>query len=137
METKFTNLECIHMKFRVARNQLSYTSGCQHENLSWTNGYRQARVGVRGVRESGSVKSLPPSRAQESGDTTPCRMTGVTLHSHVHYKEIYARTYSGLPPEGATARPRKWLQRSAYLARYRGSSLIRKRLSPLGPPRGT
>ena len=23
-----------------------------------------------------------------SGDTTPCRMTGVTLHSHVHYKEI-------------------------------------------------
>ena len=24
-----------------------------------------------------------------SGDTTPCRMTAVTLHSHVHYKEIY------------------------------------------------
>jgi len=23
-----------------------------------------------------------------SGNTTPCRMTGVTLHSHVHYKEI-------------------------------------------------
>ena len=23
-----------------------------------------------------------------SGDTTPCRMTGVALHSHVHYKEI-------------------------------------------------
>jgi len=30
-----------------------------------------------------------------SGDTTPCRMTGVTLHSHVRYKEIYARTCSG------------------------------------------
>ena len=30
-----------------------------------------------------------------SGDTTPCRITGVTLHSHVHYKEIYARTCSG------------------------------------------
>ena len=25
---------------------------------------------------------------QFSGDTTPCRMTGVTLHSHVCYKEI-------------------------------------------------
>ena len=25
----------------------------------------------------------------QSGDTTPCRMAGVTLHSHVHYKEIY------------------------------------------------
>ena len=23
-----------------------------------------------------------------SGDTTPCRMTGVTLHSHVRYKEM-------------------------------------------------
>ena len=23
-----------------------------------------------------------------SEDTTPCRMTGVTWHSHVHYKEI-------------------------------------------------
>ena len=23
-----------------------------------------------------------------SGDTTPCRMTGVTVHSHVRYKEI-------------------------------------------------
>ena len=26
-----------------------------------------------------------------SGDTTPCRMTGVTLHSHVRYKEIYSK----------------------------------------------
>ena len=24
----------------------------------------------------------------QSGDTTPCRMTGVTLHSWVHYEEI-------------------------------------------------
>jgi len=28
------------------------------------------------------------SHALHSGDTTPCRMTGVTLHSHVRYKEI-------------------------------------------------
>ena len=29
------------------------------------------------------------------GDTTPCRMTGVTLLSRVHYKEIHACTCSG------------------------------------------
>ena len=31
-----------------------------------------------------------------SGDTTPCRMTGVTLHSHVLYKETYVHTRSEL-----------------------------------------
>jgi len=31
------------------------------------------------------------SSDQSFGDTTPCRMTGVTLHSHVRYKEIYAQ----------------------------------------------
>ena len=36
-----------------------------------------------------------PLKVTPSGDTTPCRMTGVTLHSHVHYTEIYARTCSG------------------------------------------
>ena len=30
----------------------------------------------------------PLPGAQHSGDTTPCRMTGVNLHSHVRYKEI-------------------------------------------------
>jgi len=35
------------------------------------------------------------SLAKGSGDTTPCRMTGVTLHSHVRYKEIQARTCCG------------------------------------------
>ena len=34
----------------------------------------------------GLTKFLPPGSF--SGDTTPCRMTGVTLHSHVHYNEI-------------------------------------------------
>ena len=24
-----------------------------------------------------------------SGDTTPCRMTGVTLHSHFRYKDVH------------------------------------------------
>ena len=34
--------------------------------------------------------STPASepQLQTSGDTTPCRMTGLTLHSHVHYKEV-------------------------------------------------
>ena len=33
--------------------------------------------------------------ALKSGDTTPCRMTRMTLQSHVHYKEIYTRTCCG------------------------------------------
>ena len=45
----------------------------------------------------------PPARARRtstrphprSGDTTRCRMTRVTLHSHVHYEEIQACTCSG------------------------------------------
>ena len=41
------------------------------------------------------TRKLKPTPDTLSGDTTPCRMTGVTLHSHVHYKEIYARTCSG------------------------------------------
>ena len=35
------------------------------------------------------------TRENVSGDAIPCRMTGVTLHSHVHYKEIQACTCSG------------------------------------------
>ena len=30
-----------------------------------------------------------------SGDTNPCRMTGVTLHSQVHYEEIQTLTCGG------------------------------------------
>ena len=46
----------------------------------------KARDGCRGagLRRGWEVR--------DSGDTTPCRMTGVTLHSHVHYKKIQART---------------------------------------------
>jgi hypothetical protein len=29
-----------------------------------------------------------PPAPSLAGDTTPCRMTGMTLHSHVHYTEI-------------------------------------------------
>jgi hypothetical protein len=32
----------------------------------------------------------------DSGDTALCRMTGVTLHSHIHYTEIEVHTCSGL-----------------------------------------
>ena len=42
-------------------------------------------------------------REGESGNTTPCRMTGVTLHSQVHYKEVQARTCSG--PLFSSAKP--------------------------------
>jgi len=30
----------------------------------------------------------PKSNPEASGDTTPCRMTGVTLHCHIRCKEI-------------------------------------------------
>ena len=35
---------------------------------------------------SGEDQHPPPSRT--SGDTTPCRTTRVTLHSHIRYTEI-------------------------------------------------
>jgi hypothetical protein len=38
-----------------------------------------------------------------SGDKTPCRMATVTLHSHVRYKEIQARTCYG--PLFSSVRP--------------------------------
>ena len=40
-------------------------------------------MGESGGGKAGGAKAL----GQESGDTTPCRMTGVTLHSHVRYAE--------------------------------------------------
>jgi len=40
----------------------------------------QGNPTLRWTRESLGTKC--------SGDTTPCGMTGVTLHSHVRYKEI-------------------------------------------------
>ena len=33
------------------------------------------------------------TRLDSAGDTSPCRMNGVTLHSHFHYKETYACTW--------------------------------------------
>ena len=45
-----------------------------------------ARTGARSTRTAG----------QDSVHTTPCRMTGVALNSHVRYKEIY----SGHPARG-------------------------------------
>ena len=44
------------------------------------------------VRRHNFNKDLPPHAAcRPSGDATPCRMTGGTLHSHVRYKEMQAR----------------------------------------------
>ena len=42
-------------------------------------------------RPRGELNPLPPAPVVDvhpSGDTTPCRMTGVTLHRHVRYTEI-------------------------------------------------
>jgi len=52
---------------------------------------RRARPGLAGLRPHSQGPCCPMS-APASGDATPCRMTGVTLHSHVHYEEIQART---------------------------------------------
>ena len=35
----------------------------------------------------------------DSGDTTPCRMTGVTSHSHVRYEKSPRSSYTGLYPQ--------------------------------------
>ena len=45
---------------------------------------------VRSDLAPGTQPRSPSRRpgADVSGDTTPCRMPGVTLHSHVRYKEI-------------------------------------------------
>jgi len=58
-----------------------------------------------------------------SGDTTPCKMTGVTLHSHVHYKEISARTCSGplissVKPQSYSVRSHERASRQLALAPY-------------------
>ena len=39
------------------------------------------------VRMRFSVVETTSASTNESGDTTPCRMTGVTLHSHVRQNE--------------------------------------------------
>ena len=46
-------------------------------------------------QETGVMLSLHLKATMMSGDTTPCRITGVNLHSHVHNKQIRARTCSG------------------------------------------
>ena len=38
-------------------------------------------------------------RGHAFGDTTPCRMTGATLRSHVRYKESF---HTGLYPQDAS-----------------------------------
>jgi len=42
-------------------------------------------VCAEGERQKAATERPQPTRP--SVDTTPCRMTGATLHSHVHYKE--------------------------------------------------
>ena len=55
--------------------------------------YLYTYQGVRISRGAEGVSLLTVHQTQRvkpenSGDTTPCRMTGVTLHSRVRYKEI-------------------------------------------------
>ena len=48
-----------------------------------------ARGLARSVKSANATPLLPlhcASALRVSGDTTPCKMTGVTLHSHVRYK---------------------------------------------------
>ena len=49
-------------------------------------------------RFAARARKLSRARARESGDTTPCRMTCVTLHRHVRYKKTCG-PLSSLPPE--------------------------------------
>ena len=55
-------------------------------------------------RNAFEVRYVVNTDRWKSGDTTPCRMTGVTLHSHVRYMEIYlqrpGKEILGYPEKG-------------------------------------
>ena len=46
------------------------------------------------------------------GDRTPCRMTEVTLHSHVHSKDFQARSYRGGHPQDPQLREARKLEKN-------------------------
>jgi hypothetical protein len=50
-------------------------------------------------------------KVRDSGDTTSCRMTGVTLKSHVHYTETDALIRSGHPTGLYNQRVDTWSRR--------------------------
>ena len=52
------------------------------------------RTTLSGMYSWPQLKSVSGAR-NPSGDTTPCAIIGVTLQSHVRYKEIQARTCCG------------------------------------------
>ena len=109
---------------------------------------------VRGISAPHSAPSSKYAvlRSGRSGDTNLCRMTGVTLHSHVHCKETEARTSSGplfcsVKPYSHTMTIRvsssqKWPPSKVAVLRsgcsqkstHAGTSLIRNRPT-LGPCR--
>ena len=69
------------------------TVGSYGEGVSYERGTPVCGGAARGITFSVLdcslsmlLKTKPGMRV--SGDTAPCRMTGVTLHSHVHYKEV-------------------------------------------------
>ena len=55
-----------------------------------SHGARPVRTECRKSPPRDDVGAIVPKVVWEgvSGDTTPCRMTGVALHSHVRYKEM-------------------------------------------------
>ena len=56
----------------------------------------EGRYGGGHVGSANRIFHSPRSpREGGSGDTTPCWMIGVTLHSHVRYEELQARTCCG------------------------------------------
>ena len=63
-----------------------------------------AIIGRCGARPG---ERAPRHGAAGSGDTTPCMMTGVTIHSHVHYKPARKVTpvilHGTAPPDGVSS----------------------------------
>ena len=51
------------------------------------SGYERLGTTTSNQATSRPGRRSPFTRGRDSGDTTPCRITGVTLHSHVHYTE--------------------------------------------------
>jgi len=78
--------EASSCRFRANKEKLNMFSGLlleiQGQNLAVSVLY------VPCLLDTGTTLRRELAPHVHSGDTTPCRMTGVTLHSHVHYKEI-------------------------------------------------
>jgi len=83
------------VRFRANRKHLNMFAGFSPESQG--QNLALSVICVPNFLESGDKEALSHNQvtprtqmgraSEQGGHTTPCRMTGVTLHSHVHYEE--------------------------------------------------